>query len=404
MILVTVLCSGVLLLPSEVLCADSAEFLTLGFSKDGKYYACEQYGVQDGSGFPYSEVFFVEVGKNGWAKSPIRISATAEKSTLRAIRAEVRKQAAGPLNALGIVPGENRGELSFTAAPGLDPVKPNCAPQTVSFKGQAGDPLKLVLSSRALPESKTGAVDLSYGPSAAMRLMLSQTGGTQVVLQDDREVVSSCAGARGYTINRVIQLPAGKETRLVVVLAYLRPGFEGLDVRYSVVTSTLTDISAKPAALIQAVGASDADSRRYSSPDGQLTAIVASRGGESVVTILDRTGKSVGNLDLTSAGGIHGVGVVNGGWTPDSNYFVFAGPQAGGHSPWKVSGYMFHRVRNAFLRMADIVGGPLLDSEFTFGAPDRVTVVKAKRGTHFDKENQTVALTEASATVLEVGK
>ncbi|MGQ3280698.1 MAG: DUF2259 domain-containing protein, partial [Shinella sp.] len=37
---------------------DFSTFQTLGFSPDGKVYAFEEFGVQDGSGFPYSTVYF----------------------------------------------------------------------------------------------------------------------------------------------------------------------------------------------------------------------------------------------------------------------------------------------------------------------------------------------------------
>jgi predicted secreted protein len=32
----------------------------LGFSSDGKSFAFEEYGVQDGSGFPYANIFVVK--------------------------------------------------------------------------------------------------------------------------------------------------------------------------------------------------------------------------------------------------------------------------------------------------------------------------------------------------------
>ena len=52
--------------------ADNAERAVVGFSPDGRYFAFEQYGVQDGSGFPYSEIFVIDLNANKWVKgSPV---------------------------------------------------------------------------------------------------------------------------------------------------------------------------------------------------------------------------------------------------------------------------------------------------------------------------------------------
>lgn len=45
---------------------DAATFINLGFSPDGKFFAFGQYGYQDGSGFPYAEVYIIDVVKNSY--------------------------------------------------------------------------------------------------------------------------------------------------------------------------------------------------------------------------------------------------------------------------------------------------------------------------------------------------
>lgn len=45
---------------------DSATFINLGFSKDGKYFSFGQYGYHDGSGFPYADLFVVNVKTNSF--------------------------------------------------------------------------------------------------------------------------------------------------------------------------------------------------------------------------------------------------------------------------------------------------------------------------------------------------
>ena len=50
---------------------DYASRHVIGFSADGRYFAFEQYGAQDGSGFPYAEIFIIDTQADSWvAGSP----------------------------------------------------------------------------------------------------------------------------------------------------------------------------------------------------------------------------------------------------------------------------------------------------------------------------------------------
>ncbi|MER3444496.1 MAG: hypothetical protein C4333_10405, partial [Meiothermus sp.] len=50
---------------------DAAGLEFLGFSRDASHLAFEQYGIRDGSGFPYSEVFLVDVARNRFRASAV---------------------------------------------------------------------------------------------------------------------------------------------------------------------------------------------------------------------------------------------------------------------------------------------------------------------------------------------
>ena len=39
---------------------DTASLSVLGYSPDGKVFAFEEYGIFDGSGFPYSNIYFID--------------------------------------------------------------------------------------------------------------------------------------------------------------------------------------------------------------------------------------------------------------------------------------------------------------------------------------------------------
>ncbi len=51
---------------------EAAELNVIGFSKDGKYLAFEQYGITDGEGAAYSEIFVVDTADNDFEIKPIQ--------------------------------------------------------------------------------------------------------------------------------------------------------------------------------------------------------------------------------------------------------------------------------------------------------------------------------------------
>ncbi len=74
---------------------DAALKRIIGFSADGQYFAFEQYGIQDGSGFPYADIFFINTKTNQWIKDtpPIRIFIKDENASLGKTRAQAIAQA-----------------------------------------------------------------------------------------------------------------------------------------------------------------------------------------------------------------------------------------------------------------------------------------------------------------------
>ena len=67
------LSAGLSLAPLTALAGESAQFNALGFSDDGRYFAFEQFGIQDGSGFPYSDIFLIDLDTDSFAGgTPVR--------------------------------------------------------------------------------------------------------------------------------------------------------------------------------------------------------------------------------------------------------------------------------------------------------------------------------------------
>jgi predicted secreted protein len=74
--------------------ADAAERQILGFSPDGRYFAFEQYGVQDGSGFPYSEIFIIDLDNDRWVEgTPVRVRLEDETQGLSKAREKAMAEA-----------------------------------------------------------------------------------------------------------------------------------------------------------------------------------------------------------------------------------------------------------------------------------------------------------------------
>ncbi|HTO31267.1 MAG TPA: DUF2259 domain-containing protein, partial [Pararhizobium sp.] len=77
------------------LAADIASFRSIGFSDDSSVYAFEEYGVEDGSGFPFSNIFFIDTQNDTFLPgTPIRVRLQDEDAALGKARAEAATKAA----------------------------------------------------------------------------------------------------------------------------------------------------------------------------------------------------------------------------------------------------------------------------------------------------------------------
>lgn len=65
----------------------------VGFSPDGKYFTFEQYGIQDGSGWPYVDIYFIDTVNNTWVQDPIRMTVKDETASIAKVRASAIAQA-----------------------------------------------------------------------------------------------------------------------------------------------------------------------------------------------------------------------------------------------------------------------------------------------------------------------
>lgn len=225
-----------------VLCSTAAagDFATLnfiGFSKDGRYLAFEEYGEQDGSGFPYSNIYFVDVVKNSYAATPVKVRIDKENTTERLARSRAKLGAGAALRRLQIIEG-NTGSLVvarlLTDTKAYGDSKGD--EQTINFAEIVGSMYRQGHYDLVLKWSEVkGVKDCDYNddPVQKLELVLKDTGAdTTKVLQRDANLPASRACPLSYRMQYVYLY----QDHIAVFLNTYHMGFEGPDLRYMVVT------------------------------------------------------------------------------------------------------------------------------------------------------------------------
>jgi predicted secreted protein len=205
---------------SLALAGDEATLDFIGFSRDGRHLAFEQYGTQDGSGFPYSEMYVVDVASNTLASST-RVLLKTENASLGQARSQTMAQSRAALTRYGIVRG-NQGRFAEVAAK---------REQWQSFDFTAlGRRYSLNLN-----ETLASATP-SCGDNVPKYLSLTlRFGAFERLIQHDTRLPASRACAYDYEVHSVFVF--GRS--LAVFVKLLLTGFEGPDVRWMVVTTIL---------------------------------------------------------------------------------------------------------------------------------------------------------------------
>lgn len=218
---------------------DHAELTLLGFSPDGRYFAFEEHGVQDGSGFPYSNIYLIDTATDRWVSgTPIRVLTHDESVSLSTARSEAMDKAR-PLLAAHQIGAEGatvvKNPLTETSA---HPHFVSFRPRSLSLPTSEDD-YELKLEEYALPAP--GCPDMELGmPFQGFRLSLTQPDGHTRTLAEDTEIPRSRACPFNYRLSEVVvYFPPGGEPVLVVLVSVFSYGFEGFDRRFIAVTGPL---------------------------------------------------------------------------------------------------------------------------------------------------------------------
>ncbi|MCK9552366.1 DUF2259 domain-containing protein [Aquamicrobium sp.] len=215
---------------------DTAELNILGFSQNGGIFAFEEYGVQDGSGFPYANRYYIDTATDSYVKgSPVRVRIDDESATLQAARDKARdegeaivKQAELATNR-GYTAGQN-AVTELSADPSRMAVNPRPVFPAID------KPLEFRLETIPFGELEQCH---DMGEAQGFRLMRidATDGGRNQLVHDDKSIPQSRGCPTGYSIGAIQTFASeGSVSHYAVLIAVQKIGFEGPDHRWMAVT------------------------------------------------------------------------------------------------------------------------------------------------------------------------
>lgn len=224
---------------TAALAGDAATPTIIGFSRDGRYFAFEEFGTHDASIHPYSTIFVIDLDTGKTVSGAPFVVQFDREAPEQEARAEVRKKAESFLIKLGI--GEKPSRQVVDAAARLsDPPTPDQAYAVQAAEGQAlriGDVLpageiEVKIEPRPFPDRFCIEEGRKYATSFA--LLRALPGGkpletVHVEGADGRE--RGCSGGNGLNALYAYHPPGGKP-RLVALVSYWPHNWEEPDRRY----------------------------------------------------------------------------------------------------------------------------------------------------------------------------
>ena len=210
---------------ATAMAADAADRAIIGFSQDGKYFAFEEYGVQDGSGFPYSSIYIINLESDTWVDgSPIRVVVRDEKATSHDARHQALMEAAPIVEQYGTV---QSAKMLASNAVGEEVADPH----TMAFKR--------FHNLNTLWTVKLTHVDLDLPPNCqslpgikGFALSVSVDSKEPTEVYRDETLPKSRGCPENYRLADVIAFGENETARVVVLVHMLTFGFEGRDARF----------------------------------------------------------------------------------------------------------------------------------------------------------------------------
>ncbi len=217
---------------------DVAELEILGFSQDGGVFAFEEYGIQDGSGFPYANRYYIDTANDSFLKgTPIKVRLDDETATLEAARLAARQKGEATIGQAELT--ANRGiTAGFNPVTELsaDPHRMAVNPRPIF--SPVDDPLEFRLDEIGMNDTRECQ---SQGEINGFRLLRieAKDGGQTHLLHEDKSIPKSRGCPNGYRIGAVQTFSLDSLSAYAVLIAVRQYGFEGPDYRWIAVTGRL---------------------------------------------------------------------------------------------------------------------------------------------------------------------
>ena len=216
---------------------DYAYEQVIGFSKDGRYFGFEEYGIRDGSGFPYSNLYIIDLETDTFAPStPVRLVKESENASLASVRLEVKSKAKSILRKYKLnhpaVVAYARGLGDFSdSSEGLSiPITSRVVlPSHTDPTEDKGDYFDLVLKHIQVPSAGKCPID-----TIGFQMEKIDPNGKRRFVHRDEKIFLSRGCPLKYRLSR-IYLPADRSGDFAVALiSVFQLGFEGPDRRFVV--------------------------------------------------------------------------------------------------------------------------------------------------------------------------
>ena len=213
---------------TPTLAGDRALIDYLGFSDDGRYFAFEEFGVQDGSGFPYTNIYVIDLPADAWVSgSPYRARIEDDTGDVEAAREMAFELAEDKLEELGIAVAAypiavNGDGEAFGDGHGLTFGRPGYGLEPIQ------NPRELTLETVPLESN----MDCSIIDNEVVGFSLSLDGDEVHV--DEGPLPTSRGCAMDYRIHAVVtpaEWSGAFETNVAIISTYPF-GFEGPDRRF----------------------------------------------------------------------------------------------------------------------------------------------------------------------------
>lgn len=231
--------SLIILISSQtVLAGDFASHEIIGFSKDGSKFAFEEYGVQDGSGFAYSNIYIIDTKTDGWIDgSPWRVQINDENVSLSNVRHKNLKLAFNSIKGLtekGFIAATNR----YTEIQS-DPSRFRAHPRSFIPSGSA--PLEYKLENYpANPKADCSGIDSIMGFKLTQIISTNSGSQKRILHKDGVSIPKSRSCPLDYSFADLITYYPENGTPVAAVLLLKRSyGFEGPDGRYLAITAPI---------------------------------------------------------------------------------------------------------------------------------------------------------------------